>query len=64
MKLNALSSEDYVPKPRVQFGNYHFVEVVPDPKMPILRCCASHSGDADYNIPYMNGTVCYFNYNI
>ena len=33
-----ISPELYFPKPRVQFGNFRFVEYNPHAKIPILRC--------------------------
>lgn len=42
----------YEPKTRVQCGNYRFVEINPNTKMPIFKCCPNHDGDSDYCLPY------------
>ena len=33
-----ISPELFLPKPRVQFGKFSFVEINPHLKIPILRC--------------------------
>ena len=35
----------YIPKKRIQFGDYKFVEIIPDPQIPEFRCCPSHGRD-------------------
>uniref|UniRef100_A0AC35ETG6 Uncharacterized protein n=1 Tax=Panagrolaimus sp. PS1159 TaxID=55785 RepID=A0AC35ETG6_9BILA len=45
----ALNLEHYVPKKRKQFGKYRFVEVDPNPTIPIFLCCPYHNGDG--NVP-------------
>jgi hypothetical protein len=49
----------YVPRKRIQVGKFRFVEINPNPKIPIFRCCPNHDGDPDYCIPYLSNVVSY-----
>uniref|UniRef100_A0AC35G5J5 Helicase ATP-binding domain-containing protein n=1 Tax=Panagrolaimus sp. PS1159 TaxID=55785 RepID=A0AC35G5J5_9BILA len=47
-QTDELNSEVYAPKKRFQFGKYRFVEVNPNPTIPIFQCCLNHTGDSSH----------------